>query len=240
MSKNYENLNIYCDESCHLKADNQSNIMAIAGLLCPKEHLNEITHEINRIKEKHGISKKTELKWTKISSYKKLAFQELAEMFFNKDYLQFRVVLIDKSELTSDTKYDEFYNKMCYLLLKYMLRPYSLHNLYLDKKDTKGRERVKILHQCLQRIKDYYDVETIKVKNVQTIQSHEVALMQVLDILMGAMVYNARKLNKVTAKLDIINYIKSKTGLSLEKTTPLSQHKFNILYFKKDMTNEEV
>ena len=79
--QNYKVFNIYCDESCHLKNDPNSNIMAIAGLLCPKEKLSEVRNDINRIKHKHGISSKTELKWTKISTAKKLVFLELAEYF---------------------------------------------------------------------------------------------------------------------------------------------------------------
>lgn len=240
MALEYEILNIYCDESCHLQKDQSSNIMGIAGLVCPKNKYNEIKDEINRIKEKHNITSKTELKWTKLSRQKKLLYLELVELFFNKEYLKFRIVLIDKKKVLDGTNFDEFYYKLCYLLLTRLVEPNAINNIYLDKKDTQGNLRINILHRCLDKIKNIYDANTIKIKNVQNIQSHEVSIMQILDILLGSMVYHARKLNKMQAKIDIIDFIKKKTGLTLDKTTPLSQHKFNILYFKSDETHEEV
>lgn len=240
MALEYEISNIYCDESCHLQNDKSSNIMGIAGLVCPKNKYNEIKDEINRIKEKHGISKNTELKWTKISSKKKLAYLELAELFFNKEYLKFRIVLVDKERVQEGTNFNEFYYKICYLLLTRLLEPNALNNIYLDKKDTQGNVRINILHRCLDKIRNEYDANTIKINNVQNIQSHEVAMMQILDILLGATVYHSRKINGVQAKKEIIEFIKKKTGLTLDKTTPLSQHKFNILYFKSDVRNEEM
>jgi len=233
-----EIINIYCDESCHLLHDKESNIMAIAGLICPKNKYKEVRDEINRIKLKHKISKNIEMKWTKISESKKLAYLELIELFFEKEYLEFRIVLIDKRTLDDTSNFNTFYYKMCYLLLKYMMKPNTINNIYLDKKDTRGFERIEILHKCLSEIRDKYDMHSIKTRNVQNIQSHDVALMQINDILMGAMVYFNRNLDKVKAKLDIIDFIKDKAGLSLEKTTPLSQHKFNIFYFKKDKNEE--
>lgn len=213
--------------------------MAIAGLICPKDKIKEVTEDIRRIKEKHGISINSEIKWTKISTAKRLLYLDLVELFFSREFLEFRIVLIKKDSLKDKTHFDEFYNKMCYLLLRYMMRPYTINYIYLDKKDTRGYERINILRDCLDKIRDRYDMKSNYVKNIQNVQSREVEIMQILDILIGAMVYHARGLNKVTAKVEIIDYIKDKTGLSLEKNTPLSNHKFNILYYKPG-SNEEL
>lgn len=239
MAIEYDILNIYCDESCHLIEHKYSDIMGIAGLVCPKNKYNEVKDEINRIKEKHGLTKKIELKWTKISNKQRLAYLELVELFFNKDYLKFRIVLINKNALRKEPD-DNFYYKICYLLLTRLVESNTLNNVYLDKKDTLGTARINILHECLNNMKKEYDANTIKINNMQNIQSHEVPLMQILDILLGAMVYHARKLKGMKAKLEIINFIKRRTGLTLDKSTPLSQHKFNILYFKSDISNEEM
>lgn len=233
-----ETINIYCDESCHILNSNYSNIMAMAALICPKSKYKEVTNEIKEIKLKHNISVTSEMKWTKISSAKESAYLDLVKLFFKKKYLEFRIILINKDELKKSTNYNTFYYKMCYLLIKYMMRPQTINNIYLDKKDTLGYQRISILHDCLDKVKDHYDMDTIKVNNIQNIQSHEVQLMQITDILMGAVVYDARKLNKVTAKTNIINFIKDKAGLSFEKTTPLSQHKFNILKFRPGINEE--
>ena len=236
----YNIFNIYCDESCHLINDKDSNIMAISGLMCPKDKYDEVKNEINRIKSKYNISKNTELKWTKISTRTRLLFLDLVELFFQKQYLEFRIVIINKNQLTDTDDFDQFYDKMCYLLLRYMLPSYSMVNIYLDKKDTKGYHRIKVLKNCLERIRTNYDINTTKINNLQNVHSNEIPIMELTDILMGAMVYFARGLNKVSAKNDIIDYIKQETGLSLTKTTPLTNHKFNILYFKSEYMRNEV
>ncbi len=230
--------NIYCDESCHLKSDKSSKIMGIAGLVCPNNKVKEVRDEINEIKKKYNISKNIELKWTKISSSKKQAYLDIVNLFFRKKYLHFRIVLVDKTAVYDQN--DEFYYKICYLLLSALVKSKSSYNIYLDKKDTLGGERVNVLRKCLKHIKKDYDAKLTKIKNVQNIQSHEVAIMQMLDILLGAVVYYKRGLKGVLAKMDIIKFIKQETGLTLDKTTPLYEQKFNILYFKSSELNEKM
>ena len=61
-----ETYNIYCDESCHLEFDN-SPIMVLGAIWLPNDKNIEIKTRINEIKEKYGITKFRELKWTKLS-----------------------------------------------------------------------------------------------------------------------------------------------------------------------------
>ena len=60
--------NVYCDESCHLPHDN-SDLMVIGGISCPKEKVDYINKAIRDIK-KHGVFKFAEIKWTKVSKSK--------------------------------------------------------------------------------------------------------------------------------------------------------------------------
>lgn len=237
MSNKQKIINIYCDESCHLVYDSSSKMMGIAGIVCPKTKLKEITHKINEIKLQHKISSKTELKWTKISNRTQQLYLDLVKLFFDTKYLKFRIVVVDKSKIKNQD--DDFYGKICYLLLTNLVNMHAINSIYLDKKDTRGGNRVKILHSCLRKLKREYDYGSAKIKNVQNIQSHEVALMQILDIMLGAVIYNARGLSKMKAKMAVVELIKHQTGLTLTKKTLKTEHKFNVLFFKSDGEENE-
>ena len=62
--------NIYCDESCHLEKGN-SNIMVLGAMSCPKNIRRDIYEDIRRIKVKHGLDRRFEIKWTKVLRSKK-------------------------------------------------------------------------------------------------------------------------------------------------------------------------
>ena len=75
-----EIFNIYCDESCHVPHDN-SDIMVIGGISCPKEKATLINRTIMSIKEKNRIYKYAEIKWTKVSNSKYNFYKDLVDLF---------------------------------------------------------------------------------------------------------------------------------------------------------------
>ena len=62
-------INIYCDESCHLQNDKQK-VMVWGGIICPCNKTKEIFKRIREIKYKHLKNNQFEIKWTKVSSSK--------------------------------------------------------------------------------------------------------------------------------------------------------------------------
>jgi len=230
-------INFYCDESCHIENDKENRIMGIAGISCPARTYNKVKSEINKIKLKHNLTKEVELKWTKISKSNYNVYKELVEYFFNTDDLYFRIILINKDKIfinnsNEDDSFETFYYKSYFYLLRGMLYANKINAIYLDKKDTQSSPRLKILNACLNSLLTKFDLAMGKIKGPQIIQSHEVPMMQITDILLGAMTYFARGLNSSTEKNKIINLIKQKSGYSLTNSTPLAEDKFNIFYFK--------
>ena len=49
---------VYCDESCHLQND-QSSVMVLGAMYCPKEKKKDIYSDIRAIKKKHGLDRKS-------------------------------------------------------------------------------------------------------------------------------------------------------------------------------------
>ena len=70
------------------------------------------------------------------------------------------------------------------------------------------------------------------VKRIQQVRSHEVELIELADFLTGAVCYHNRGLNGNTAKLQIIERLKQKSGYSLVRSTLYKEDKVNIFIWK--------
>ena len=99
----------------------------------------------------------------------------------------------------------------------------------LDIKDTIGGKSISKLHDVL--CNNVYDFKQEVIRDVNQIHSHESEIMQIADLINGALAYFHRGLysedeKKVKSKL--VNIIKSKTGLSLETSSNRYEKKFNL------------
>lgn len=220
---------IYCDESCHLEHDGEK-AMVFGGIWCPDNQRKKIARQIRAIKIKHNLSPRYEVKWNKISKTKLDFFLELVDFFFSNTLLHFRVLVIpDKSILRHkdfQQTHDEFYYKSYFNLLKTLLKPGDTYNIYLDIKDTRGETKVRKLHDYL--CNSRYDFDRTMIKRVQQVRSHELELVALADLLIGAMSYIHRGLESSKTKLAIIARIRELSGYSLYKSTLYREDKFNI------------
>lgn len=237
-------INIYCDESCHLQNDGQK-IMAFGAVYCPIEKKREIFERLYSFKTKHKLIPKHiknenenravyELKWNKVSNSKLEYYKDVINYFFDDDDLNFRVLIVPEKTAIDYEKFnhthDTFYYKMYYGMLKAILNPDFSHHIYIDIKDTRSREKVHKLEQVLRN--DKYDFSKEIIKKVQQVRSHEVEILQLADLLTGAVAYINRGLNESKAKNELINLIKQRSKYSLTKSTLLKEQKFNIFIWE--------
>ena len=223
--------NFYCDESLHLPKD-RSKIMVLGGIWCPKKRCRGINADIRAIKAKYHIAH--EMKWVKLSESKKDAYKELVDYFFENEDLHFRVLIIDNKDVINHEKFkqthDDWYYKMYFRMIKTILDPESQYNIYLDIKDTKSKTKIGMLKKVLANSK--YDFSETMIKNMQVVRSDEIEIMQIVDVLIGAMAYFSRNLSKMEAKNEIVEMIKQNTGYSLRKNTLYRESKFNIFHLQ--------
>ncbi len=222
--------NIYCDESCHLRITEKNieeqQIMAIGGISCHKNDLKKINYKIRELRIKHNIYK-SEIKWTKVSNNRIEFYKELIDLFFKSEELEFRVILKDKRDIYYNIyTHEEIYYIMYYYLLREMIVINDKNSIYIDKKDTNGGKRIDKLKECLCNQKLDFNHELIE--KIQIVNSKDCELLQMADVLIGAVTYVNRNKQSSNAKLEIVNYIKEKSGLTLTKTVPSSNRKFNI------------
>ena len=222
--------NIYCDESCHLKSNN-SKYMLIGAIYCPKIKVKEINNYIKKLKENYNLSNNIELKWNKIDKKTENLYLDIIDYFFNNNDLKFRVMVIDKERL-NHKKYNQtendFYHKAYYEMLKYIINRNNSYNIYPDIKDTNSYYYHQVMLNYL-KIK-ILDTNNEIIKKVQPIKSYEAQILQINDILIGALSYSYRKLSDNDAKLNIIKKIDSLYPDNLDETS--YSEKFNIFMWK--------
>lgn len=222
--------NIYCDESCHLKSNN-SKYMLIGAIYCPKIKVKEINNYIKKLKENYNLSNNIELKWNKIDKKTENLYLDIIDYFFSNNDLKFRVMVIDKERL-NHKKYNQtendFYHKAYYEMLKYIINRNNSYNIYPDIKDTNSYYYHQVMLNYL-KIK-ILDTNNEIIKKVQPIKSYEAPILQINDILIGALSYSYRKLSDNDAKLNIIKKIDSLYPDNLDETS--YSEKFNIFMWK--------
>lgn len=226
-----EEYNIYCDESCHLEHDREK-IMVIGGIKCPKRMRKSICQGIYDIKVRYEIPKMAEIKWNKVSDCNVEYFKALIDYFFECDGLEFRAVIVDKTKLNHEAfhqTHDEFYYKMYFHCLSGLISTRDENYIYLDKKDTRGTAKIQKLHLYLGR--KTHDFDQSRIKRIQCVNSKELPVLQLADLLIGAIGYYNRGIEQPSAaKLQVIEHIKRVSGYSLKKSTYLSEQKFNLFF----------
>ncbi len=223
-----EEINIYCDESCHLEYD-KSKVMVLGGIVCPKSIKTDVFNDIKEIKRKYNLTF-CEIKWTKISNRKIEFYKEIIKYFFENPKLRFRGLIVPDKSILNHKKYkqnhDKFYYKMYYDLLYPITRPPYQYNVFLDIKDSRGKDKINELRNYL----------AYTVKKIQEVRSEEVELIQLADLLIGANEYYCNKNTASAAKLEIMNFINDNchkcNNKDMNKTTDYCAHKFNLLNIK--------
>ena len=225
--------NIYCDESCHLIHDD-SKVMGMGAVWCPMNKRKEIFSSLREIKTKYDFQPGFEIKWNKISKGRSDFYLDIVNYFFDNDDLHFRILIVpDKSVLDHSAfnqDHDTFYYKMYFDMLKVILLPDCAYNIYIDIKDTRSNNKVLKLEEVLRS--SHYDFRKQIIKKIQQVHSKEVEILQIADMLTGAIVYLHRGLKGNEGKMEVIQRIKERSGYSLMQSTLYKEDKMNIFIWK--------
>lgn len=226
--------NVYCDESCHLENDGIS-AMAWGAVYCQESEIRAISDAIRALKAEHGLAPTFEAKWTKISPAKVAFYLALVDLFLADDRLRFRgLVVPDKTQLNHaqfEQTHDDWYYKMYFTMLRPIFCAPHRYRIYLDVKDTRGGPKTRQLHDVLTNA--LYDFNRECLERVQQVRSHESELLQVTDILIGALTYANRGLTTSQAKAAMLARLRERLGPNvLTRTSSFSAIKFNMLVWR--------
>lgn len=224
------NYKIFCDESNHLLND-KSNLMVSGAIIVPQDKVQNYNKYIKYLRHKYNYH--YELKWTKLFSGNFAFYQELIDFFIDSD-MRFKATLVLNKQAHQHEIYGHDHNDFYYISFYYTLRDFiggevfSNYKVYLDYKDTRGGEKIKILKETL-------ETQGLRTNNVDVyiINSQESQILQLCDLFIGAIGYRNRKDIAKTSRIKnrIIDYLLEKR-LSLHFTAR-DERKFNV--FKWDL-----
>lgn len=221
---------IYCDESSHLEHDG-CNVMVIGAIRCNAPFAETFIREIKALREAHQYH--SELKWTKLIAKQLPFYKAIIDLFFAHAQVQFKATVVqEKHRLNHDDfahkSHGEFYYRMMYYSLRDFIKPETKNRIYLDYMDTQGAVRAKKLAEVLSNTV-YGNVGL----EVYIVRSHESQLIQLCDLLIGAVAYkNRTDIEKSSVvKTAIVDYLETKLKRELTQGTAPWIEKFNLFMF---------
>jgi hypothetical protein len=225
-----ELVNIYCDESCHLQNDHQ-RVMVLGAVWLPDDKKQEITKRLREIKSEYGLDVNFQVKWTKVSPAQVNFYQALIDYFFDDDDLHFRALIVpDKVSAAGQLfgqEHDRWYYQLYYDMLQALLDPDSRYRIYLDIKDTHGITKVARIKESL-----WSEFEQNLIERVQGVRAKEIGIMQITDLLTGAIAYVHRGLTSSSAKQKLVQRIAERSKKTLLKRTLPQERKFNLYHWQ--------
>ena len=191
--------NLYCDKSGYLVYDSEPT-MAVGAISCPKALVPLITSDILYIKQRHQVY--YPLRWSHFNSTKFNLYLDLLDYFLSNDFLKFYGIIIpDKKKLylndqdfSDNLRYYTIYSRLCMPLIN----PEAYYNLYLSTTDIRSKSGIIRLRSELSRgfSQDCF-------KNIQTVRLFESELLQLANLIVGALTYKYRKQDGSIPKKDL-------------------------------------
>ncbi|MBU3114036.1 DUF3800 domain-containing protein [Clostridium lacusfryxellense] len=226
-------IEIYCDESrqdlfCNKEQINDTNrYICIGGIWIYKSIRKELKDKIKELMTKHSVY--GEIKWNNVSNNKYSFYEELIDLFFSyNNEVRFRCVVVDAAkvdmELFNDNDHELGFYKFYYQLIYHWTSTNNSYSIYTDYKVNKMSNRILELRDIVNRVN-----RTSLVKLIQAIDSKESLLLQLEDVIMGAVgyKYNLGQKGQSPSKLGIVKRIEEYLGCEVGNTSR-NESKFNV------------
>ena len=223
-------VNVYCDESCHLERDGIP-VMVLGAVWCEAYLARRISLRIRDIKLRHGVPATFEVKWSHVTANRLNLYLDLVDYFFTEEFLHFRGVLIPNKGMLHQpggtSSHDDWYYRLCFELLDSLIDPREIYGIYLDIKDTRSERNRADLEERLQA--SGRERDSAFLCRVQHIRSHESEILQLCDLLIGAISYETRGITGSLPKLAVVRRIREHSDQTLERVSPEPGAKFALL-----------
>lgn len=222
---------VYCDESGqqHLttKSIRSDTYVLIGGLWI--EASNRETHKskIRRIRNTHQVH--GEFKWNRVSPSRQDFYRDLVRLFFRQP-MNFRCLVLPADQLDAvrfhDADEELMFYKFYYQLLHHWILDFDRYRIFVDLKTDRVKSRIQTLENVLQNANP-----AAEILSVQALPSRELDLLQLTDVLIGAVSSRFHGTTTSTAKLAVVEAIEDRLRHPIRPTTRRAS-KFNVFFFR--------
>ena len=183
---------IYSDES----STGGERYMLIGGLWVPWDDELAIRASLMAVRAKHQL--RAEMKWTKVTDKMLRAYMDFVDVFFEQCSMRFKCIVLDTRILdyrtyNSGDKELGFY-KFYYQLISRNLSPRCEYWLYTDERQNRKPYRLEALKLAVNNW--WTSKKQVRpLRHIEPCKSHNDDIMQLADILLGAIAsaWNERK-----------------------------------------------
>lgn len=217
---------IYCDESCWEALYNKEShsYAVIGGIWIPASERQNIKDVLSSLKAKYGLY--GELKWKHVTPKSLDLYKDVINVFFANEHIRFRAICIKAADVNNE-KFNNgsgelgFYKFYFQLIHHWMIMGNS-YQVFVDYKTNGYPHRVNELGKILR------NTSTADLSQIQALPSDESLLIQLSDILSGAVasVFNTPE-PKSEAKRELRELIEKQLGHTIEGTSK-DENKFNV------------
>jgi len=221
-------IEIYCDENNQNLFTSKNptlNFATIGSIWIEAEKRQEIKEKIKSLRKKHRFLR--EIKWNKVSFKKMDFYKEIIDLFFSYgNEMRFRSIIIPakdiKWEILNNDHELGFY-KFYYQMLHHWIFENNKYNIFCDIKTNRNKKEYSVFKECLQKANVLSEI-----KNIQALPSKEVELIQLADLLLGAVSARLNEsLKSGGAKEKFVLYLEKKLSSRIQPTSK-SEPKFNV------------
>ena len=225
------NIEVYCDESRQQyfarAGESVDGFALIGSLWIEAERRQEYNDRIKELRAQHGYWH--EFKWNKVSPVNLHFYLDLIRLFFGED-MRFRCIVLPVGDLNAvefhDADCELMFYKFYYQVLHHWILDGNQYRVYVDLKTNRVHNRLRVLKEYLRQAN-----RLAAIQDIQALPSHQVNLIQLVDVLVGATGYKVHRERNSTTKLAVLSEIEHGLGHPIAPTAR-DVKKFNIFRFK--------
>jgi hypothetical protein len=222
---------VYCDESRQelFTGRDRNGFVVIGSLWLESVHRKHLKDRIGELRERHQV--RGEFKWQKVSPIRERFYLDLVELFFGEP-IRFRTIVLAAEEMDAvhfhNADSELMFYKFYYQLLHHWILDQNTYRIFIDAKTNRVRGRVRTLEQVLRNAN-----LTAEIANVQALPSRELDLIQLADVLVGAVSFAFNGGGESRTKRAMIGRIEEHLEHPIAPTSRAEQ-KFNIFRFRPE------